>query len=255
MKTGAPALVKIWSRPSEWNYRWTNRLSVAETILCSIHEHSRYALACLPEQFSFPRGKEVPFSALPHLLGAADTNILGPIFFLLVHYPTPFNFPLDPYRVARKKVQFDPEIFLRELDEFSLPSAPDEIQLPLNATLAMCENILALAQMRKRYPQPAVKRGAGARVRQARTALKYLGALKLRSLMKTSKAIRHTEQALGQPLFSTESQWSRALKAAKANMCPFNAEAAVLLKAFSEKRSLRGFNCRAGKLATDWVDS
>jgi hypothetical protein len=88
-------------------------------------------------------------------------------------------------------------MFLRELEEFSFPSAPDEIRLPLNATPAMCKNMVALAQMRKRYSRPVVKRGAGAHSRQARNALKNLGALKLRSIMSASEAIQHTEKSPG----------------------------------------------------------
>jgi hypothetical protein len=240
--------VKIWSRRSEWDYSWTAAIkSPAEVILCSIYEHSRYALACLPKpSFSFPR-EDLPFAALPHLVVAASTNILGPIFFLGAR----FNF-LDPYRVARKGVGFDPGTLLRMLDEFSLPHTPDEIRLPANATRAMWETMAALTQITKRYPKPVVKRGAGARVRQAPVALKNLGALKLRSLMSASEAIRHTEKVLGRPLYGAESQWSRALKAAKANLWPFHAEAAVLLEAFSEKRSVSGFSYLSGKLEVDW---
>jgi hypothetical protein len=247
--------VEIWRRRSEWDYSWMGALkSPAEVILCSICEHSRYALACLPTSFSFPR-EDLSLSALPHLLVAANTNILGPIFFLGAQCPARFNFPLDPYRVARKQVQFDPEMFLRELEEFSLPRTPDEIRLPTNATMAMCKNMLTLAQIRKQYPQLAVKRGAGARVRQARAALKNLGALKLRHLMSARKAIKYTEEILGQPLFGAESQWSRARKRARDSLRPYHAEAAALLAAFNEKRSLSGFSYLSGKLEVDWVDS
>ena len=189
--------MEIFSRRSEWDYSWINALkSPAEVILCSIYEHSRYALQCLPKGFSFPSTEEdLSFSMLPHLLKAASS--IGPIFFLSIYGPAQFNFPLDPYRVARKQVRFDPETFLHALDEFSNPSTPDEIRLPLNATIEMCKTSLILAQITKRYPQPQVKRGAGARVREAKVSLKNLGALKLRHLMSAPEAIRYTEKILG----------------------------------------------------------
>jgi hypothetical protein len=249
--------LKIWSRRSEWDYSWTDALkSPAEVILCSIYEHSRYALQCLLEGFSLPsREGDLSSSALPHLLAAARTNILGPIYFLWAHCPACFNFPFDPYRVARTRVRFDPETALHELEEFCAPRTPDDIRLPINADRDTIKGALTLAQITKRHPQPAVKRGAGARVRQARAALKNLGALKLLEIMTAPEAIGHTEEALGQPLFGAESQWSRARKQAKANLGPYHAEATALMEAWSEKRSLSEFSYLGGKLDVDWTDS
>jgi hypothetical protein len=247
--------MKIWRRPSEWDYSWTAALkSPAEVILCSIFEYSRYTVQCLGERFSFPSGEEdLSHSMLPHLLKAASSNILGPIFFLSIYSPARFNFPLDPYRIARKQVRFDPEMFLRRLEDFANPSAPDEIRLPVNATRKMYEAAWILAQIRKRFPQLPVKRGAGARVRQAKVALKNLGALKLRHLMSAAEAIRYTEKIRGHPLFGAESQWSRARKAAEQTLRPYHAEAAVLLEATGEKRSWSGLSCYPdGKWEVDW---
>src|SRR5258708_39747479 len=112
----------------------------------------------------------------------------------------------------------------------------------------MCKTSLILAQITKRYPQPQVKRGAGARVREAKVSLKNLGALKLRHLMSAPEAIRYTEKILGRPLFAAESQWSRARKQAGKTLRPFHAEAAALLEACSEKRSFNGFSYQDGKL-------
>jgi hypothetical protein len=186
---------------------------------------------------------------LPHLLKAASS--IGPIFSLSIYSPAQFNFPLDPYRVARKQVRFDPETFLRLIDDFSNPLLYQNIQihLPPDVTRARSENILA--RERKRFssgPLAGPKRGAGARVRQAKVALKNLGALKLRHLMSAPEAIRYTEKILGRPLFAAESQWSRARKQAGKTLRPFHAEAAALVEACSEKRSLSGFSYQDGKL-------
>jgi hypothetical protein len=247
--------IKIWSRRSEWDYSWIKVLKSPEIILCFVYEYSRYALLCLPSSFSFPSKEEgLSFSMLPHLLQAAAANVLGPVFFLLSYSPTQFNFPLDPYRVARKRVRFDPEMFLRLLDDFSFPSAPEEILLPVNVPKAVWETIWAQAQIRKRYPRPPVKRGAGARVRQARVALTNLGALKLQHLMSAPEAIRYTEKILRRPLFGAESQWSRARKHALETLRPYHAEAAVLLEASKEKRSFSRLSCSpAGELEVDWI--
>jgi hypothetical protein len=255
-----PPYIKIWSRRSEWDYRWTGALrSPAEIILCSIFEHGRCALACLPERFSFPSREEDLSSALPHLLVAAKSNIVGPIFFLSIHCPPCFNYPLDPYRVARKQARFDPETVLRLIDDFSNPLLYQDIQirLPPDAPRAVAENILA--EMRKRFssgsgPLAGPKRGAGARVRQAKVALKNLGALKLRHLMSAPDAIRYTEKILGRPLFGAESQWSRARKHAEETLRPYHAEAAALLEASREKRSFSRLSCSPdGKLEVDWT--
>jgi hypothetical protein len=251
-------VVKIWSRRSEWDYSWTGVLkSPAEVILSFIYEYSRYALSRLPGSFSFPQ-QDFPLSALPHLLQPASPNIIGPIFFLGTHCPASFNFPLDPYRVARKQVRFDPEMFLGMLDDFSDPLAYQNIQirLPPDATRARADHILA--RVRKQFssgPLAASKRGAGARVRRAKVALKNLGALKLRHLLSAPEATRYTEKILGWPLFAAESQWSRARKQALETLRPFHTEAAALLEAFSEKRSLSRFTYLDGKLEVDWVVS
>jgi hypothetical protein len=247
--------IKIWSRRSEWNYNWTGALrSPAEIILCSIYEYSRYALLSLPGSFAFPsREEDFPLSALAHLFTAAKANIVGPIFFLSIHCPAQFNFPLDPYRVARKQARFEPETVLRLIDDFSNPLLYQDIQirLPPDATRAMAGDILA--EMRKRFssgsgPLAGPKRGAGARVRQARVALKNLGALKLRHSKSAQEAIGYTEEILGRPLFGAESQWSRARKAALETLRPYHAEAAVLLAAWNDKRSFTGLSYQDGGL-------
>jgi hypothetical protein len=152
--------------------------------------------------------------------------------------PESFNFPHDPYRVARRRTKaFDPEDFLGLLDSLSNPLLYRTvlIYLPSDATRARSGNILAAERNRSGSGSLAVpRRGAGARVRQAKTGLKALGALKLRSIMSAPEAIEHTAQSLGHPLYSFESQWSRAQKQARANLAPYHAEAAVLWEAFGE---------------------
>jgi hypothetical protein len=203
-----------------------------------------------------------------HLFAAK--SIVGPIFFfgtrwplgsdLPLDIPAPprLNFPLDPYRVARKKATFDPEMVLCMLDDFSKPHLYQNIQihLPPDATRAIGENILA--GIRRQFsagPLAGPKRGAGARVRQAQVALKYLGALKLRHLMSAPKAIRHTEKELDGPLFPTEPQWSRAIKHAEKTSRPYHAEASMLLAAWSDNRPMSGFSYLDGKLEVDWTSS
>jgi hypothetical protein len=256
--------MKIWSRRSEWDYSWINVLkSSAEVILCFIYEHSRYALLSLPGSFPFPPQGNFPVSALPHLFEAARANIVGPIFFLGIRWPLRFdppldiplpprlNFPFDPYRVARTQARFDPETVLRSLDDFSNPFLCQDIQLrlPPDATRAQAEHILASARQHfSSGPLAGPKRGAGARVRQAKVALKNLGALKLRQLMSAQEAIKYTEETLGWPLFGAESQWSRARKAALETLRPYHAEAAALLAAWNQKRSFAGFSYQDGKV-------
>jgi hypothetical protein len=231
--------VEIWKRPSEWDYSWLARVeSPAEIILCSIYEHARYALACLPGSFSFPRGRDFSFSAIPQLVAAA--NIIGPIWFLGMECPDHFNFPHSPYRFARKQVKFDPEDFLGLLDSFSNPLVYRNIQIPIllpsDSTRAAGQNILAEEKKRSGSSHRAApRRGAGARVRREKVALKNLGALKLCSIMSAPEAIEHTAQTLDHPLFPTESQWSRAQKQARANLAPYHAEAALLWEAFTPR--------------------
>jgi hypothetical protein len=225
--------MEIWRRRSEWDYSWTAALACpAEVILCSIYEHARYALACLPGDFSFPRGKDSSPAALPHLAQA------GAIWFLGMECPESFNFPHTPYRIARKREKFDPQDFLGLLDYLSNPlvyrNIQVEVRLPPETTRAQAGNLLAAE--RKRFSSSSLagpRRGAGARVRREKVALKNLGALKLRSTMTAPKAIEYTANSLGYPLFPVESQWSRALKQATANLAAYHAEAALLWEAFS----------------------
>jgi hypothetical protein len=223
--------VKIWRRQSEWDYSWIARLeSPAEVILCSIYEYSRYALLSLPERISFDRN--VVIAAVSHLLAVRhpDIGILKPILFLILHCPVRGNFPLDPYRVARRHARFDPETFLRRLDDFVNPPRLQRIRIPLDATKAKALHILAQRRKRSGFLS-GPKRGAGARIRRAKTALKYLGALKLLQLMSAPEAIQFTEGILGRPLFPDESQWSRARRGAVQVLLPYHAEAALLVEA------------------------
>ena len=228
------ATIRIWSRQSEWDYSWVEKLpSPADVILCSIYEHARYALLSLPGSFSFPRGEHLSAATL------VAKGIGGPIFFLGMECPESFKFPHNPYRVARKRTKaFDPEDFLGLLDSLSNPLLyrNDLTYLPSDATRARSGNILATQRNRSGCGSLAVpRRGAGARVRQAKSSIKALGALKLRSIMSAPEAIEHTAaQRSGDPLFRFESQWSRAQKQARANLRPYQAEAARLWKAFGQ---------------------
>jgi hypothetical protein len=113
--------------------------------------------------------------------------------------------------------------------ELSLPSS--------NTSRQKAEKLLVEARNSlPSYERP--KRGAGARIRQDKTALKDLGALKLLEGMHAPEAMRYTEEFLGKPLFGHESQWSRARSRAKANLsyrygCSFREEARVLHRAMS----------------------
>jgi hypothetical protein len=240
-----PAM-KTWSRRSEWDYSWVNRLeSPAEVILCSSCEHSRCALSCLPGG-RFPCSLEdFSFSSWPHLL--ANINTIGPISFWLTHCPASWHFPFDPWRALRRQAEFDPERVLELLDDFSDPRPYQNIQIRWPPNLIRARALTMLAEIRKQFssgPGAGAKRGGGARVRQAKAALKNLGALKLRCVLSAPHAIRYTEQILGRPLFAAESQWSRARQAALATLRPYHAEAAMLLAAANEKRSLgSGANC------------
>jgi hypothetical protein len=204
--------VKIWRRQSEWDYSWIARVGgPAEVILCSICEYSRFALQCLPEKIPIDKDKDCVLNAYSHLFAMRDPDLksLGPILFLGLECSTRSNFLLDPYRLIRRVGRFDPETFLRRLDDFSGISGPK-------------------------------RRGAGARVRQAKTALKTLGALKLLQLMSAREAIGYTDQLLGRPLFAHESQWSRARHTAEQVAAPYHAEAAVLLRAIKNFALLFG---------------
>jgi hypothetical protein len=225
--------LKIWSRRSEWDYSWVNQLESPEVILCSIYEHARYALLSLPGNVLFPREENLGAATL------AAKSIRGPIWFLGIECPASFVFPHNPYRVARNRAKaFDPQDFLGLLDSLSNPllyrAVP--VYLPSDATRARSGNILATQRECSGSGSVAIpQRGAGARVRRAKASLKALGALKLRSIMSAPEAIEHTAaQRSGLPLFCFESQWSRAQKQARANLVPYQAEAARLWKAFGQ---------------------
>jgi hypothetical protein len=108
-------------------------------------------------------------------------------------------------------------------------------------------------QLNAKPPPPLSKRGAGARIRQEQTDLKYLGALKLLEYMSAREASRHTEKAVGKSLFSKESEWSRAKARAQRTLAPYRKEAALLLQALDEKRVLNSFSFGSGETPKiDW---
>jgi hypothetical protein len=223
--------VKIWRKRSEWDYSWISVLeSPAEIILCSIYEYSRYALLSLPERIPF-QDKDCLLAVLRHLSRANTRGIesIGPILFLGIYLSARGNFPLDLYRVARRVVRLDPEAFLRRLDAFPHASGYQHIRVPTDATKAKALQILA-ARRKRGGSLSGPKRGAGSRIRQAKTAHKNLGALKLLQSMSAPEAIEYTRKILGRPLFITESQWSRARRAAEQMLRPYHVEAAVLLR-------------------------
>jgi len=100
--------------------------------------------------------------------------------------------------------------------------------------------------------QARPKRGAGARIRQDKTDLRCLGALKLLSTMSAPKAIKHTEAVLERPLFNTEPEWSRAKGRALRNLATYQTEAEALVRAFNEKRKLISFSYLEGKTDVEW---
>jgi hypothetical protein len=213
--------------------------------LCRIYEYCRYALLLLEGSILFP--KAISPAVLPQLLRASD--IVGPISFLGFNCPA-LHFPEMPYRRARElwkptremlwifglklNWRFDPEMLVAMIEWFANPLVPSEqkleLILPEYANRRLAEDLLS--QVRKK-----LKRGAGARIRQDKTALKYLGATKLLAVMSVPEAIEHTERVLGHPLFFNESEWSRAKGRALQNLQVFHDEALLLQQAFNCSKS------------------
>jgi hypothetical protein len=263
----------IFTRRSEWDYSWLKD-SPAEVSLCHRYEHARYALlhAAPDSRFVFP--KDLPFGAIPHLFSPKPN--MGPIFYLATCLPEKVKFPQMTYREARKLFTFDPERLVATIEEFCTAERPTLEKLEFYLRLSLSEKDLdlpahlkanppvpllgaiekaqaVLTQLKSQPPPPLPKRGAGARIRQERTALKCLAAAKLLDSMKALKAITHTAETLGRPLFNNESEWSRARKRARKALEPYHAEANILCQALSEKRTLKSLTYLGGKLQIDWA--
>jgi hypothetical protein len=265
--------IKIWSRRSEWDYSWLASIP-AEARLCRIYEYARYALLLLDPKVVFPQS--LPPGALPHLFAARKS--IGPIFFLGCFCPT--NFPQTPYRHARShwkfepdilfslglgrpcffdpegcllltRWTFDPEMLVAMIEWYSDPLTERTRSFigPKEPATAKQLSEKLLAQL---PAQARPKRGAGARIRQDKTDLNCLGALKLLSIMSAPEAINHTEKALSRPLFSNESEWSRGKRRALRNLAPYQIEAEALFRAFNEKRKLTSFSYLEGKTDVEW---
>jgi hypothetical protein len=213
--------VKIFTRPSEWDYSWLDSFRT-EVSFCCFYEYARYALlvAAPNSQFVFPT-----FGAGPYLWGPI-LELWGPILCLSYGLPEKVKFPQMPYREARKFFTVDSETMSATIEVFSHRAAQSKETLVIShkeINRQQAEEILA--QFKRRH------RGAGARIRQERTDLKCLGATKLLDCMTAPDAIAHTIEALGRPLFKNESEWSRAQKRARTTLEPYCAEATDLYQA------------------------
>jgi hypothetical protein len=255
--------MNIWKRPSEWDYSWLASVPV-EVRLCRIYEYARYALLSLDPEFVFPQS--LPPGASPHLLAAP----LGPILFLGCFCPT--NFPSAPYRYARSHWKFEPDILvsLGLCNPFAVPRWTFDPEMMVAMIEGYCDPLLERTQhcivpkdatakqlseklLAQLPAQARPKRGAGARLRQDKTDLRCLAALKLLSIMSAPEAIKHTEAVLlERPLFYTESEWSRAKGRALRNLAPYQTEAEALFRAFHEKRKLISFSYLGGKSEIEW---
>jgi hypothetical protein len=162
-----------------------------------------------------------------------------------------------PYRQARKLLPGDPPALSAIIEEFCAAETPSQEKLEfyvLAGALGKARELVAqLGELKANPPPPLSKRGAGARIRQERTDLKYLGATKLLRCMTAPEAARHTEEALGKPLLRNESEWSRAKARAQRTLAPYRAEAAFLCKALGEKRVLKSFSYSGGNPQIDWA--
>src|SRR5260221_3494066 len=103
-----------------------------------------------------------------------------------------------------------------------------------NTSRQKAEELLALTRNSLPwYERP--RRGAGARIRVDKTALKDLGAMKLLEVMHAPEAMSHTEAFLGKPLFGHESEWSRARSRATERLWPYRKEAQALYRVISRR--------------------
>jgi hypothetical protein len=240
--------VRIFTRRKEWDYSWLRDFP-AEVSLCHRYEHARYALlrAANDPQFVFP--SDLSFGALPQLFATKET--LGPIFSLASCLPAKAKFPQIPYRQARELLTVNPAALIAE---FCTAALPTQQKVNFYVQIGAGEKAAdVLAQLKALPTPPSPKRGAGARIRQESTALKYLAATKLLDSMTAPEAITHTAKTLDQPLFNNESEWSRARKRARKALEPYHAEAAVLWQALSEKRVLKSYFQLDGKTQIEWA--
>jgi hypothetical protein len=235
--------VNIFTRRSEWDYNWLKDFP-SEVSLCHRYEHARYALLCAaPDpRFVFPR--DLPFG---------DNQFLwGPVLCLLHGLPEKIKFPQMPYRDARELLDCQPETLAAMIDEFSHPAVQNEQTLTLPSKEINRQQAEEIIARFKRH----LKRGAGARIRQERTDLKYLGATKLLDSMKALEAIAHTAEALGRPLFSNESEWSRAQKRARTTLEPYYEEATDQYRVFFSEQlppTIRLKCFRPRHLSINWL--
>jgi hypothetical protein len=223
--------------------------------LCRFYEHARYALLSTAADPLIIFPSIFPAGAFPHLHAAKQ--ILGPTFCLVCFLPAKVKFPQMPYRQARKLLPGDPQTLSAIIEEFCAAETPTYEKLEFYVLAGAFEKarelVAQLNELKAKPPSPLPKRGAGARIRQERTDLKYLGATKLLRCMTAPEAERHTEEALGKPLFGNESEWSRAKARAQRTLAPYRAEAALLCKALGEKRSLKSFSYSGGDPQINWA--
>jgi hypothetical protein len=199
----------------EWDYSWLADLP-GEVSLCCVYEYCRYALLSINSSFVF--SKSIPPARAIYLI-RLHPNSFGAATYFSSHYPASLRFPQMPYLRARELFAFDPQSALSIIDGSQYDFGHKlELRLPPSATSRQ-KAIELLAEARNDLPPcERPKRGAGARIRQDKTALKDLGALKLLEVMHVPEAMRHTEGFLGKPLFAHESQWSRARSRARATL-------------------------------------
>jgi hypothetical protein len=237
-------------RRSEWDYSWLIDSLAREVSLCRCYEYARYALLSAAPEPSFIFPQTLPAGALPHLFAAKQ--ILGPIFTLASYLPAKVTFPQLPYRQARELFPGPPQILETLIQDFRDAAFPSYEKLEFYVRIgALAQAQELIAQLKATPPAPRPKRGAGARIRQERTDLKCLGALKLLEAMNALRASCHTEEALGKALFGKESEWSRARARAERTLAPYREEAALLLQALDEKRELESFSYYSGKPQID----
>jgi hypothetical protein len=219
---------------ADFDFRWlpTNLINGARQFECARQAVLEADLVLPVNHFPDPLLQEIyDHYMLEPTRGGA---VFGPISYLRFCDPGPHDFPQAPFQSVVSKLA-DPVWFSRNLESrwrgfHSQPSCVS-VRVPVGLSQEEASKYILKEYIRE---NACSKRGAGARVRQDRTILKYLGATRvLRNLSRSegfedskplhSRRARRlvwselvaeakllTEAVFGEPLLKSDQEWQKA---------------------------------------------
>jgi hypothetical protein len=221
---------------ADWDFSWLSDkhvVTVARHYECAREAVIEADLALPNKRFPEPPLDELYFQ---HKWTPENNRyVLGPIWDFRFKWPGPRRFPLSPF-----------QLFARELDDLAEFSRGlefgwrmyhgkyDLVSIHVPAELSLEEATKYFAEEYTRHGYCLPQRGAGARVRQYKTALKYLGATRVLNHLSRQHGLsgnrRHlsskaghltwsslvaeakvfTSEVLGEPLLGSDYEWAKA---------------------------------------------